>query len=181
MAKADEIAAQLKAAGVRVTVDARDNYTPGWKYNFYELKGVPLRLELGPKDMDKESVMTVRRDTGAKVPIAWKDLSGVPAMLETMQQEMLDSARRMMEASNVVVTKWEDFVPALDQKKFCMTPWCEDPESEEEVKVRSAAESDGGAAKTLCIPYDQPPMPEGTKCFITGKPAKRWVLWGRSY
>ena len=126
--------------------------------------------------------MTVRRDTGAKAPMGWSELAaGIPPALEQMQAELLAAARVKVEACKATVMKWEDFVPALDAKKFCMTPWCEDPESEEEVKVRSAAESEGGAAKTLCIPFEQPPMPEGTKCFITGKPAKRWVLWGRSY
>ena len=70
--------------------------------------------------------------------------------------------------------EWKDFVPALDQKKMVLTPWCETKESEEEVKKRSSEESEGGAAKTLCIPFIQPPLKEGTKCFITGKPATVW-------
>ncbi len=86
---------------------------------------------------------------------------------------------------------WEQFMSELNQKKIVLTPWCEEEESEKIVKERSkeeskTAENEGeeiltGAAKTLCLPLDQPPLPEGTKCFITGKPATKWALWGRSY
>ena len=82
--------------------------------------------------------------------------------------------------SIVTVTKWDDFVPALDAKKMILAPWCEEVAVEEDVKTRSASE-EGAGAKTLCIPFDQPDLPAGTKCFASGKPAKSWALWGRSY
>jgi prolyl-tRNA synthetase len=101
--------------------------------------------------------------------------------MATIQKEML--ARAVAERNSKITTclDWAGFVPALEQKHMVLTPWCEDPESEEEVKKKSTAESEGGAAKTLCIPFEQPPLPEGTKCFITGRPATCWTLWGRSY
>jgi prolyl-tRNA synthetase len=86
---------------------------------------------------------------------------------------------------------WATFMTELNKKNLVLTPWCETEESEQEVKKRSKeestkAENEGeeiltGAAKTLCIPLEQPELPEGTKCFITGAPATKWVLWGRSY
>jgi len=88
------------------------------------------------------------------------------------------------------VTKWEDFVPALNQKCIVLTPFCNESEWEEMVKKRSREEAGGDedartatsvAAKTLCIPFDAPPLQPGTPCFISGKEAKAWVLWGRSY
>ena len=90
------------------------------------------------------------------------------------------------------VWKWEDFVPAIQQGKLVLTPFCDEMEWEEAVKTKSKEEALKGAeedereampvaAKTLCIPFDQPELPEGTPCFVSGKPATCWVLWGRSY
>ena len=171
----------LKAAGVRVKMDDRENYTPGWKYSHWELKGVPLRCEIGPKDLDKEQCVLARRDTRKKDFVPWADcVDTVRALLSTIQGDMLASARREFEDSMVRVTEWDDFVPSLDDKKMILAPWCEEVEVEEDVKTRSASE-EGAGAKTLCIPFDQPELKEGTKCFASGKPAKSWALWGRSY
>jgi len=171
----------LKAAGVRMHLDNRELYTPGWKYSHWELKGVPLRIELGPKDLEKGTVVVARRDTGKKSFVEWGEaVAFVQQELGTMQKEMLARARQEFNDCIVKTTKWEDFVPALDAKKMVLAPWCEETEVEEEVKARSVTPL-GAGAKTLCIPFEQPEMPEGTKCFASGKPAKRWTLWGRSY
>ncbi|CAL6395963.1 unnamed protein product [Bathycoccus prasinos] len=170
------------SANVRVKTDTRDNYTPGWKYSHWEVKGVPIRLEFGPRDLDNETCVLVRRDTREKEVCKLADVNArVPELLVEIQQNMFNQAKAIRDTSTITVTEWKDFVPALDKKKMVLTPWCETKESEEEVKKRSSEESEGGAAKTLCIPFIQPPLKEGTKCFITGKPATVWVLWGRSY
>jgi len=189
-----EAEAALKAAGVRVRYDDRKNYNPGWKYNYWELKGVPIRLEVGPKDVEKRQVRAVRRDTGAKEDVPLGVLvQNVALQLVTMQHELLEKAREKSKVEHV--TEWEKFVPALQEGKMVLTPFCDETEWEEAVKDKSKAEAlaaAGGeeeddrcatpvAAKTLCIPFDQPPLPEGTPCFVSGKPAKCWVLWGRSY
>ena len=177
-----EMDAALKAAGVRVHVDDRDFQTPGWKYSHWELKGVPLRIELGPKDLVAGHCVVARRDTGKKDFVKWGDLApAVQGALAAMQTDMLAKARKQFDESIVRVTKWEDFVPALNAKKMVLAPWCEEVEVEEKVKQDSAAPGAAGA-KTLCIPFDQPEMPAGTMCFAApDKPAKRWTLWGRSY
>ena len=168
-------------AGLRVRVDDRENYTPGWKYSHWELKGVPLRCEIGPKDLDKGQAVFARRDTGKKDFVAWDAcLEHAQVAMGTIQAEMLARARAEFDASIVTVTDWKDFVPALDAKKMILAPWCEEKAVEEDIKGRSASE-DGAGAKTLCIPFDQPPLPEGTVCVGSGKPAKSWALWGRSY
>jgi len=158
---------------------------------------VPIRCELGAMDLAKNQVTLVRRDTGAKceVPMAVL-LQKVALMLVEMQHEMLAVARKKRDECIKHVLKWEDFVPVLDNKFMALTPFCNEGEWEEKVKDMSREESlkkageEGGedlrtstsvAAKTLCIPHDQPPLPEGTLCFVSGKPAKCWVLWGRSY
>ena len=179
--KVTEIAAALKDAGVRVTTDCRENYTPGWKYNHWELKGVPLRIELGPRDLESQSVMLARRDTGEKTNAKWDEIATcVPAMLDRIQQEMYQKAKGEFESCIEKVTTWNDFMAALDRKHMVLAPWADEESIEDDIKARSATAELMGA-KSLCIPLDQPELPEGTLCFASGKPAKNWVLLGRSY
>jgi len=141
-----------------------------------------VRLELGPKDMEAGVVVLARRDTGAKETVAWADIATrVPALLEEIQTAMLAAATAKFNASVETVTTWEAFTAALAAKHMCMAPWADEVEVEEDVKKRSATADGKMGAKTLCIPFDQPPMPAGTLCFASGKPAKNWALWGRSY
>lgn len=179
--KVGELEQTLKEAGVRVTTDCRDNYTPGWKYNHWELKGVPVRIELGPRDFESETVMLARRDTGEKTVIPWSEVTTkVPELLSTIQNEMLQRAREKFDSCIERATNWDDFMQALERKHMVLTPWADEESIEDDVKKRSAT-ADAMGAKTLCIPFDQPELPEGTLCFVSGKPAKNWVLWGRSY
>ncbi|KAG7390299.1 hypothetical protein PHYBOEH_007053 [Phytophthora boehmeriae] len=198
-AKSDEIVEKLTAAGVRIEADKRRVYTPGWKYNHWELKGVPLRFEVGPKDIAKKQVRVVRRDNGAKEDIAEADLATrIPALLEEIQSDMLNRARETRDNHIREITEWKDFVPALQDGCMALTPFCNEIEWEEIVKTKSREESlelmgleeeaentaTSAAAKTLCIPYEKnekSPVTADMKCFISGKPATCWVLWGRSY
>jgi len=192
-AKALELCNKLKAVGVRCEADFRGNYTTGWKYNHWEQKGVPIRLELGPKDMAKGQVRMVRRLDGSKEDVPMAVLPQKMALeMELIQHQMLENAKNERANLTKTVMKWEEFVPALDAGCMAITPFCDESEWEEAAKKRSKEEKLAGddedertavsaAAKTLCIPFDQPPLPEGTPCFISGKPAKCWVLWGRSY
>ncbi|CAI5996065.1 unnamed protein product [Closterium sp. NIES-64] len=182
VAAAADVGAQLRAAGVRVKEDARDNYSPGFKYNFWELRGVPIRVELGPRDLANKQVVLVRRDTGAKESAPWEGLGErVKALLATIHADMLARATKERDDSIVKITKWEEFMPAIDAKKMVLAPWCDEEAVEEDVRKRSAGAGEGGSAKTLCMPFEQPELPEGALCFASGKPAKKWALWGRSY
>ena len=211
-AKTAELCSCVQQTGVRTKLDDRTDKSPGWKYNYWEQKGVPLRVELGPRDMEAKTVMLVRRDTGAKESCAWGDLAArVPVLLEEIQGHLLAKARKERDERIEVVTKWDEFIPALDRGNMVLAPWCQLKESEEWVKqqTKAAAEAgaaasqasvlsapaDGeppmeegqkpaltGAAKTLCIPFNQPAMPENQLCFTgNGKAATAWCLWGRSY
>ena len=184
----------LSAAGIRVDIDARENYTPGWKYNHWEQKGVPIRIEIGPRDFANKKARVVRRDNGEKSDELATDLpTFIPTILDTIQNDLFAKAKAGRDEKLVQVTKWDDFVPALEKHCLVLTPWCLDSEWEDKVKAmsRDAALAPGEleedtcatsvAAKTLCIPFDQPELPEGTQCFVSGMPAKVWVLWGRSY
>ena len=192
------LAAQLRAAKVRVHVDDRDNYNPGWKYNYWELKGVPLRIEVGPKDVEKKQVRFVRRDSNAKedVPMALV-AQKIALLLVQMQHDLLTRAMELRDKALSNVTDWKDFVPTISEGRLALTPFCNDThatEFEDLVKTKSKEEALAAlgeteddrcatpvAAKTLCVPFEQPDLPAGTKCFISGKPATCWVLWGRSY
>lgn len=189
----ESIKSSLIALGIRAECDTRQNYTPGWKYNHWEQKGVPIRIEVGPMDFEKKQARFVRRDTGVKEDVSEDTIaSRVPVLLETIQNDMLLKAKAGRDEKMVKVYEWKDFVPALNQQCLVLTPFCDEVEWEERVKEMSRDEALNGeteeatcatsvAAKTLCKPFDQPPLPEGTPCFVSGKPATTWVLWGRSY
>lgn len=210
--KSNELVASVRSAGVRVTLDDRTDKNPGWKYSYWEQKGVPLRMELGPRDLDEQQVMLVRRDTGEKEKCSWDAIATrVPVLLEQIQADMLARARKERDENIEVITEWKDFIPALEKGYMVLAPWCQLKDSEEWVKEQTKAASEAaaaaagkkqtqavaegeppmeegqkpaltGAAKTLCIPFNQGPMPEGQLCFTgNGKPATAWCLWGRSY
>ncbi|VDC07473.1 unnamed protein product [Peniophora sp. CBMAI 1063] len=191
--KCADIVAELKKAGVRAKADLRDLYTPGWKFNEWEQKGVPLRLEIGPQDIKKEQALGARRDTGVKAPLPLKELNtAVPELLETIQKEMFERAKKNYEDHIVAVRNWDEVVPALDSKNVVVMPWCEREACEDDIKERSgrAAEpqderAPSAGAKSLCIPFEQErweKIVEGqTKCVACGQDAKRWTLFGRSY
>ncbi|KAJ1456739.1 hypothetical protein M885DRAFT_439357 [Pelagophyceae sp. CCMP2097] len=193
-----EVVAQLKAAGVRVKVDLRTNQSPGWKFNHWEQKGVPLRIEIGPRDVSARSVLCVKRVDGVKASLAVEGIGAtIAATLDAVHDSMLAKARAARDSKLVQITTWAEFVPALDANCLILAPWCDpmNKDAEEGVKEKSRAEAlerhgldsedartaTSLAAKTLCVPHDQPDLPPGTKCFFTGLPATCWVLWGRSY
>jgi len=192
-AKCEELAATLKKVGVRARADLRDGYTPGYKFNDWEQKGVPLRLEIGPQDLAKKQTLGVRRDTGVKAPVPLAGIeTAVPALLETIQNEMFARAKEVYWSRIKPVTEWEKVVPALDDKCVVVLPWCEVESCEDDIKERSgrAAEpqderAPSAGAKSLAIPFDQsrwdPIIPGKTKCPACGSDAKRWTLFGRSY
>lgn len=193
VAKTQEIADLLKQSDIRVRVDDRDNYKPGWKFNHWEVKGVPLRIELGRKDMDQGQITVVRRDTKNRFTVSLDEdiTQRINAELVQMQQDMYDRALQERDSHMTSTTTWEGFMAELNLKHIVMAPWCEELECEDAVKERSkeeslAAENEGeetltGSAKTLCVPLEQKPLEEGAICFACGKEAKKRALWGRSY
>ncbi|KAJ1915503.1 hypothetical protein H4219_004285 [Mycoemilia scoparia] len=191
-----DAAKALIDAGIRAEVDDRENYSPGFKFNHWEVRGVPIRLEIGPKDLEKKSTVAVRRDKLTKSFIPVSELAQqVSSLLDTIHNDMLAKATAEFAANRKLIQKWEDFVPALNNKAICVIPWCNREACEDEIKTRSANETTLGqpedsrapsmGAKSLCIPYDQsayPPIKAGeTKCVQCGKDAECYALFGRSY
>ncbi|KAF9457548.1 hypothetical protein BDZ94DRAFT_1175283 [Collybia nuda] len=189
----DALATTLKKAGIRAKADLRDGYTPGYKFNDWEQKGVPLRLEIGPNDIAKQQTLTVRRDNGVKNPVSITDIGNtISNLLTTIQSDMFNRARETYYSRLKEITKWEDVVPTLDNKGIAVIPWCEVEACEDDIKERSGRSSEpqderapSAGAKSLAIPFDQslwtPIEPGKTKCPACGSDAKRWTMFGRSY
>lgn len=183
----------LKQTDVRVTGDYRDNYSPGWKFSNWELKGTPLRLEFGPKDLASEQVTAVRRDNSQKYSVKLNELEKrIPEILQEMQVGLLEKARKDFDEHRVMVHEWKDFVPTLNAKNVIVSPWCGDGDCEDDIKDSSAKKDDGEeeevdekspsmGAKSLCIPFDQPELKSGQKCVKCDRPAVTYCMFGRSY
>ena len=123
--KARELCESLKEGGVRVKVDDRNQYSPGWRYNHWELKGVPIRLELGPNDMRNRTAVLARRDTGTKVTVSWERLKEVVAStLVTIHSNLITKATKERDAHLFRATTWTEFMRGLDSKNLVLTPWC---------------------------------------------------------
>ena len=187
----------LKKVGVRSDYDLREGYTPAWKFNDWELKGVPLRLEYGPKDAAKSVVSFARRDTGEKGTISIADISTeVPALLEKIQADMYDKADAAFKSHRIVINNWEEVVPSLDAKNVVLIPHCLQEKCEDKIKESTKGapdETDGPqdqkapsmGMKSLCIPFEQPEgLVKGeTKCLNPecGALAEKYCMFGRSY
>uniref|UniRef100_A0A182P6L4 Bifunctional glutamate/proline--tRNA ligase n=1 Tax=Anopheles epiroticus TaxID=199890 RepID=A0A182P6L4_9DIPT len=188
-----ELERTIVSAGIRCEGDYRDNYSPGWKYNHWELKGVPVRIELGFKDLQNDQFVAVRRDNGAKQTIK-RDRAAVelPQLLETIHASMYKRAEGDLRAHTKVTKQWAEFLQFLETKNIIMSPFCGEIACEDRIKAESArddAEAEAGApamgAKSLCIPFEQPAKidPAVDKCVhpACGRAAKFYTLFGRSY
>ena len=179
----------LKAADLKCKSDTRDQYSPGWKYNHWELKGVPLRIELGPKDLEKQSFVAVRRDDGTKITVQLTDaVREVTRLLEDVQNSLFTRAKKSLDDNIVTCTDWSLFTPSLDQKKLLLSPFCGVPECEDEIKKKTSRD-DGSpgalmGAKSLCIPLQQPrELALTDTCILPAcrSEPKFFTLFGRSY
>ncbi|CAK9797250.1 Bifunctional glutamate/proline--tRNA ligase [Anthophora plagiata] len=177
---------------LRVKADYRSNRTPGWKFNHWELKGVPIRIELGPKDLEKGQVTFVRRDNSERVTANRSEaVTALRTLLTNIQTNMLAKARQNLNEHIKHANDWESFCSHLNQKNLLLSPFCGESSCEDNIKADSAREDTGeelGAlsmgAKSLCIPFEQPPSSlNKQKCIhpnCQNKP-KFYTLFGRSY
>ncbi|KAG7236967.1 hypothetical protein INR49_032977 [Caranx melampygus] len=180
---------RLQEAGIRVKSDLRDNYSPGWKFNHWELKGVPIRLEVGPKDMQQRQCVAVRRDSGAKVTVPEAEVeTRLVAMLDDIQKSLFNKASNDLKTHMVVADSMEQFQKELDQGKIVQIPFCGEIQCEDSIKKTTAKDQDlePGApsmgAKSLCIPFSPlKKLEPGQACVSCNEPAKYYTLFGRSY
>ena len=175
LAKAKEIKKHLESKGILVHLDDREGYTPGWKFNEWEIKGVPLRIELGPKDLEKHQAMLVLRDNGEKQALPLAALADEAELVLTqIQDNLLQQAKKKLKESIVTVEKAEEAKKELEKQKLIFAPWCGEAECEAKFKEESGA-------KSLNSPLEQPSLKKGTKCFACRNEAKYWFYFGRSY
>ena len=170
---AAKMEAALKAAGIRVKTDNSDK-SPGFKFAEQEMRGIPVRIECGPKDMEKNQCVVVRRDTREKIIVCLDELAvKVPEILETMQKDMLETARAHRDAHTYTAHNYEELMDILENKPgFVKAMWCGDQACEDKIKEVASATS-------RCIPFEQEQISD--VCPICGKPAKHMVYWGKAY
>lgn len=171
LSKAKELKQELKKYSV--FVDDREGYTPGWKFNEWELKGVPVRIELGPRDLENDQVVIVRRDTGIKETVKLTDVKKkIDFLMKDIQKNLYNKAKQQMDESTVRVKTKEEFLKAVEEKKWVLAPFCGDAKLEEQIKEETGY-------KTNCIPFKQPK--KLGKCFWCSSEAKFEVLFGKSF
>ncbi|OTF70838.1 bifunctional glutamate/proline-tRNA ligase-like protein, partial [Euroglyphus maynei] len=177
---------------IRVELDDKEHHSPGWKFNHWELKGVPIRIELGPKDLQQEKFVAVRRDSGEKYTYNLSEANVVIAeLLERIQNDMFERAQQLLLNNMCITESWSTFLQRLDCKSIILSPFCGQSPCEDQIKKDSAKEdlteqSDGPlmGAKSLCIPLDQPRTLAPNQLCIhpqCKQLAKFYTLFGRSY
>ncbi len=162
-----------RLSGFRIKVDDTDK-SPGWKFSECEMRGIPLRVEIGPKDMANNQAVLVRRDTHEKTVVSLDELeSAVSSMLDTIQGDMLNRAREHQKSHTYSATLWDEFTETINNKPgFVKAMWCGGKECEERIKEETGATS-------RCMPFKQEHLAD--TCICCKKPAKKMVIWGRAY
>jgi prolyl-tRNA synthetase len=172
--KARKIMAELQKAGISVKYDDRDNLKPGFKFADYELKGVPVRIAIGPRDIENNTVEIARRDTLEKETISSEGLpERLKDLLEDIQDNLFKKALKFRADNTYRIDTWKEFLEIIEkQGGFILAHWDGTSETEEKIKEETKA-------TIRCIPFDSPE--EEGSCIYSGKPSKRRVLFARSY
>jgi prolyl-tRNA synthetase len=172
--KTKEISETLKTHDVSVILDDRNEYTPGWKFHQWELKGIPIRIELGPRDLKQSQVVMVRRDTGQKTPVNEADiLSTVNKLLEEIQDNMFAKAKAILQEKTTTVQSYEELKKVLEEKGgFIKAAWCGSQDCEAKVKAETSA--------TIRVRPFQVEAPT-SNCVICAEKAKETAYFARSY
>ena len=172
-AKAEEVYKGLLEK-YRVELDAREQYSPGYKFNDWEMRGVPVRIELGPRDIENNKCVVVRRDNSEKIEVGLDELNEkLEAILEDIQKSMYDACVKRVKEKTTIAHNLKEFEENLaNNQGYVKTMWCGDAECEEKIHELTGA-------KSRCIPFEQENL--GDKCVCCGKPAKTMVVWGRQY
>jgi prolyl-tRNA synthetase len=161
---------------VRVMLDDRDMYTPGWKFAEWEMRGVPLRLEIGPKDIEKSTVLIARRDTREKAAVAMDGLpERVRALLDEIQQNLYQRALNYREEHTTWVETYDEFKQAMEGRPgYVVAPWSHDAANEARVKTETQA-------TIRNVPFSAPKPDAGKVCMVSGKPAEVYAYFAKSY
>ena len=158
----------------RTKLDDRDNYSVGYKFNDWEMRGVPVRLEMGPRDIENEQVTLVRRDTQEKMIVKINEVEEkISELLEDIQKSMYEACKQRLKEKTTIALNMEELKKNLDENQgYVKTMWCGNQECEDKVKELTGAPS-------RCMPFEQEHLSD--KCVCCGKEAKHMVVWGRQY
>jgi prolyl-tRNA synthetase len=172
--KAEEVRERLRKTSIAVILDDRKEYTPGWKFNEWEMKGVPIRIEIGPRDIKQQQVIMVRRDTSEKTAVKDKLIeTAVSNLLEEIQSNLLNKARKALQDSTVTVKTYSEFKETLESKGgFIRASWCSDQKCEEKIK-----EETGATIRIVPFEKEEP----FSKCIYCERQANEVVYFARSY
>jgi prolyl-tRNA synthetase len=171
--KAKEIMADLRKAGISVKYDDRDTQKPGWKFAEYETKGVPVRLAMGPRDLENGKIEVARRDTKSKETLDFANLAeAIETLLTDIQQNLLQRAKDFRAANTHNIDSYEQFKIDIEKGGFFLAHWDGTAETEERIKQETKA-------TIRCIPFDQ--QPESGVCMVTGKPSAGRVVFAKAY
>ena len=171
--KAHKLYNSLKSM-FRAEIDDRDNVSPGFKFNDWEMKGVPVRIELGPRDIENGVCVLVRRDTFEKITVKLEEIeTKLGEVLENIQENMYNECKKNMEKRTSIAENLNEFVEKINTNQgFIETMWCGKQECEDKIKELTGAHS-------RCMPFNQKQI--GNKCVCCGAPAKIFMIWGRQY
>ena len=164
-----------QAAGIRVKLDGDDSQTPGWKFAEYEMRGVPLRLEIGPKDIEKSAVFAARRDTRAKASLPMEGLAEtIHRLLDEIQLSLFNRAKQFREEHTSTADTYEAFKAIMEGRPgFVIAPWCGSATCEAEIKAETQA-----TIRNIPAGYDQAP---GKPCIKCGRPATVSAWFAKAY
>lgn len=172
--KANTLLKELQEKGIRIKLDDSDK-TPGYKFAEQEMLGIPTRIEIGPKDMEKNQAIIVRRDTGEKIIVSLDEINmKLPEILKTIQQDMYKKAETFLNSHIKSATTMNEMIETFNKERcFIKAMWCGSEECEDQIKA------DTGGAGSRCIPFNEEKLSD--KCICCGKEAKHMVIWGKSY
>ncbi|MAG38765.1 proline--tRNA ligase [Candidatus Woesearchaeota archaeon] len=172
--EAKKLKSELKSFSIKL--DEREFYTPGWKFNHWEMKGVPLRIEIGPKDIEKKQVIVVRRDNSKKIVVKNKDLKKkIKELLDDIQKSLFNNAKKFLNNNIMEANNFNDFKKGIKNKNIVYAPWCGLKNCEELIKDKS------GGAKSLNIPLNQKNLKSNNKCIQCNKDALFHAYFAKSY
>lgn len=158
----------------RIKVDDRDKYSPGYKFNYWEMKGVPIRLEMGPRDIENGECILVRRDTAEKITVKLDNLKEeIGKMLDSIHNNMFEECKTRLKEKTTVALDLDEFKNSMETNQgFIKAMWCGDEECEDKIREITGA-------KSRCMPFEQEKISD--KCVCCGKPADKMVVWGKQY
>ena len=170
--KVKEIEEKLESLNIRVHVDDREGLSPGYKFNDWELKGVPIRIEIGPKDIEKGSVVIAKRHSGEKTNIEFSNIEKIQSMLEEIQSIMLEKAKKQSKENTMSISDYTEFKSKIEKGGFFNSPWCGKLECEEKIKEETGAE-------IRVIPWNSEDMTQ--KCIYCKEQSKSIPVFARGY